>query len=82
MVIMRKIFDNHNNNIKTSPSNYTSTFDKFALKAINQLSYNKEISRLLVTSYLLNLLNHYFQKDNCENNSYCPIPSLVFVDIE
>ncbi len=33
--IVRKAFDNHNNNITTYSSNYTSTLDKFALKEFN-----------------------------------------------
>ena len=33
--IVRKTFDNHDNNITTNPSNYTSTLDKFTLKAVN-----------------------------------------------
>lgn len=62
VAIVRKTFDDHNNNITTAPSNYTPNLDKFALKAVNRLSYNQEISGLLVASYLLNLLNHYFPK--------------------
>ena len=60
--IMKKAFDNHDNNIMTGPSNYIPTFDKFALKVFNQLSHNWKISRLLAASYLLNLLDHYFTK--------------------
>ncbi len=33
--IMRKAFDDHDNNITTGLSNYTPTLDKFALKAFN-----------------------------------------------
>ena len=33
--IVRKTFDNHDNNITTSPSNYIPIFDKFALKAFD-----------------------------------------------
>ena len=61
-VIVRKAFDDHDNNIMTSSSNYTPILDKFALKAFNQLSYNWEISRPLIASYLLNLSNHYSPK--------------------
>ncbi len=60
--IVRKPFDDHENNITTGPSNYTSTLDQFALKAFNQLTHDREISGPLVASYLLNLLNHYFPK--------------------
>ncbi len=60
--IVRKAFDNHDNNIATGPSNYTLTLDKFALKAFNRLSHDREISGPLVASYLLNLLDHYSPK--------------------
>ena len=62
---MKNAFNNYNNydnNIKTSSFNYVFTFDKFALKVLNWLFYNQEISRPLVTSYLLNWPNHYFPK--------------------
>lgn len=59
---MRKAFDNHDTNIMIGSSNYTLTFDKYALKAFNQLFHDREISRLLVTSYLLNLPDHYSLK--------------------
>ena len=57
---MRKAFNNHDNNIKTGLSNYILTLDKFALKAFNNLSHNREISEPLIASYFLNLLDHYF----------------------
>ncbi len=60
--IVRKAFDDHDNNITTGPSNYTPTLDKFALKAFNRLSHDREISRPLVASYLLNLSDHYSPK--------------------
>ena len=62
VTITRKAFDNHDNNITTSPSNYTSTLDQFVVKASNWLFHDRKISRPLVASYLLNLLNHYFPK--------------------
>ncbi len=60
--VVRKTFDNHDNNITTGPSNYTLTLDKFALKAFNWLSHDQEISGPLVASYLLNLPDHYSPK--------------------
>ena len=60
--IVRKAFNNRDNNITTSFFNYIPTLDKFALKVFNQLSHNREISRPLVTSYLVNLPDHYFSK--------------------
>ncbi len=60
--IVRKAFDNHDNNIATDPSNYIPTFDKFALKAFNWLSHDWEIRGPLVGSYLLNLPDHYSSK--------------------
>ena len=60
--IVRKTFVNHDNNITTGSSNYTPTLDKFVLKVLNWLSYNREISRLLVASYLLNLPDYYSLK--------------------
>ena len=35
------------------------TLDKFLLKAFNRLSYNREVSRLLVAGFLLDLPDHY-----------------------
>ncbi len=60
--IVRKTFNNHDNNIMTSLSNYTPIFDKFALKAFNQLFHDREISRPLIASYFLNLPDHYSPK--------------------
>ncbi len=60
--IVRKAFDNYDNNITTGSSNYTLTLDKFTLKAFNQLSHDREINGPLVASYWLNLPNHYFLK--------------------
>ncbi len=62
VVMVRKAFDNPDNNITTCPSNYTPTLDKFALKAFNRLSHDREISGPLVAHYLLNLFDHYFPK--------------------
>ncbi len=59
---MKKAFDNHENNTMTGSSNYTLTLDKFALKAFNRLSHDREISRRLIASYLLNLFDHCFLK--------------------
>lgn len=59
---MRKAFDNHNNNLTTNLSNYTLILDKFAIKAFYRWSYDREINKPLVASYLFNLLNHYFSK--------------------
>ncbi len=60
--IVKKAFNDHDNNITTGPSNYTPTLDKFALKVFNQLPHDREIGRPLVASYLLNLPNHYSPK--------------------
>ncbi len=60
--IVRKAFDNYDNNITTGPFNYTPTLDKFPLKAVNQLSHDREINRPLVASYLLNLPDYYSLK--------------------
>ncbi len=60
--IVRKAFNNYDNNITTSPSNYIPTLDKFTFKTFNQLFHDREISGLLVASYLLNLSNHYSPK--------------------
>ena len=65
--IVRKAFNNHDNNITTCPSNYTPTLDKFALKVFNQLFHDQEINRPLVASYLLNLLDHYSLKAIVKN---------------
>ncbi len=62
VAIVRKAFNDHNNNSMTGPSNYTPTLDKFALKAFNQLSHDREISGPLFASYLLNLSDHYSPK--------------------
>ena len=67
--MVKKGFDNHDKDSTFTPANYTPTLDKFALKAFNQLSHDWEISGLLIASYLLNLLDHYFQKKS-ENNQY------------
>lgn len=58
----KKFFDNQNKDSTSMSTNYIPTFDKLALKAFNQLSCHWEINRLLVASYLLNFLDHYFQK--------------------
>lgn len=55
VVIVRKAFNDYDKNFTTSSSNYIPTLDKFPLKIFNQLSYDWEISGLLVASYLLNL---------------------------
>lgn len=39
-VMVKKAFDNHDNNLITNPFNYIPTFDKFTLKIFNQLFYN------------------------------------------
>lgn len=62
--IARKVFDNHNKDLTCTSTNYIPIFDKFTLKAFNQLSYNQEISRRLVASYLPNPPDHYFRKKN------------------
>ncbi len=60
--IVRKAFDNYDNNITTGLSNYTPTLDKFVLKAFNRLFQDQEFSGPLVVNYLLNLPDHYFPK--------------------
>lgn len=62
MAIVRKTFDNHDKDLITNPSNFILTLNKFALKAYNLLSHNREMSGLLVASYLLNLPDHYSPK--------------------
>ena len=60
--IVRKTLDNHDNNIKTGPSNYLSILNKFALKVFNLLSYDRKMNGLFVANHLLNLFDHYFAK--------------------
>lgn len=62
VAIVRKAFDNYDKDSITSLSNFTPILDKFALKAFNQLSYDRKIRGPLVASYLLYLPNHFFLK--------------------
>ncbi len=62
--IVKKAFDDHDKDSTNSPANYTHSLDKFALKAFNRLSHDREISGPLVASYLLNLPDHYSLKVN------------------
>lgn len=60
--MVRKAFKDNDKNPTLTFTNYTPILDKFALKACNQLSHNHEVNGLLVASYLLDLLDHYFLK--------------------
>lgn len=62
LAIVKKVFNNHDNNLTTDLSNYTPTLDKFILKAFNQLFYNRKISGSLIASYLLNSSDYYSPK--------------------
>lgn len=61
---MRKTFNNYDNDLTYSFTNYILFLNKFVLKAFNSLFYNWKISALLVANYLLNLSDHYFPKIN------------------
>lgn len=63
-VIVRKVFDNYDKDLTNSPTSYILSFNRFALKVVNQLFYNWEMSGLLVASYLLNLSDHSSAKAN------------------
>lgn len=58
-VIVIKVFDNHDQDLTSTSTNYIFIFDKFTLKTFNQLFYGQKINKLLVASYLLHLSNHY-----------------------
>ncbi len=73
VIIMRKAFDNHNKDLTNNLINYTSSLDKFALKAFISLFHNWEISGLLVASYLLDLLDHYSPKANIKTINIFPL---------
>lgn len=62
--IVKKTFDDHNKDSTTASTNYIFTLDEFALKVFNQLSYDWEISKPLIASYLINLSDYYFPKIN------------------
>ncbi len=62
--IVKKAFDDHDKDSTNSLANYIPSLDKFTLKVFNQLSPDREISRPLVASYLLDLLDHYSPKVN------------------
>ncbi len=62
--IVRKVFDDHEKDSTNSPANYTPSFNKFTLKAFNQLSHDREIIGPLVASYLLDLPDNNFLKVN------------------
>lgn len=56
--IVKKAFDNQDK-LGMRPPFYTSTPDKFLLKAFNRLLYNREVSKPLVAEFLLDLPDHY-----------------------
>ncbi len=62
--IVRITFNYHDKDSTNSPTNYTPSLDKFALKAFNRLSHDREMSGLLVACYLLDLPDHYSPKVN------------------
>lgn len=62
VAILRKTFNHDDNNLIIDSFNYISILNKYVLKVSNQLFHNQKINRLLVTSYLLNLLDYYFLK--------------------
>ena len=66
---MKKAFDNYDNKLTIHSSNDTSTLAKFALKAFKWLSYNRETSRFLIASYLLNLPNYFSPKAIVKTNN-------------
>lgn len=60
--ILKKVFDDHDKDSITTPSNFIPSFDKFALKSFNWLFYDCKISRSLVVNYLFSLSDHYLPK--------------------
>lgn len=58
IAIVKKAFKNLN--IKFGLASMILKLNKFAFKAFNWLSYNWKVSRLLIASFLFNLLNYYF----------------------
>ena len=83
-IIVRKTFNNHDNNIRSGSLNYRSTFNKFASKAFNQLFHHWEISELLIVSYLRNL-SYYYSLKPIVKIIYiysCSSSSKVFIDIK
>lgn len=62
IAIIRKTFENHNKISTFSFTNQISILNKFALKSLTKLSYNKKMKKPLVASFLLNLLNNNFLK--------------------
>lgn len=58
IAINRIIFENLD--IRSSITNTLLKLDKFILKSFNWLLYIQKISRLLVVSFLFDLINHYF----------------------
>lgn len=57
MARVKKTFEDID--IRFGLDNATSSLDKFALKAFNQLFYDRKVSRSLVDSFLLGLPDHY-----------------------
>ncbi len=70
---MRKAFDNSDKDSTNSPATYTPSLDKFFLKAFNRLSHDRKISGPLVTSYLLDLPDHYSPKANMKTINIAPL---------
>ena len=56
-IIVRKAFKNHDTRLGIT--NVAPELDKCALKTFNLLSYNWEVRRPLIASFLLGFSNHY-----------------------
>ncbi len=70
-VFVKKAHDN----IKLSANVITNVLpDKFAFRAFNRFTYNREISGCLVTSYLLELPDYYTLSDNVKSINLAIIP--------
>lgn len=65
--MVRKAFDDHENQLGDGPGMYTPSLDKFALKAFNRLSHDREVSGSLVASFLLDLPDHYTPKTSLKS---------------
>lgn len=57
-IIIKKAFEDLD--IKLGITNVSLKLNKFVLKMLNWLLHNQKINKLLVTSFLFDLPNHYF----------------------
>lgn len=57
-IIIKKVFEDQDKPRPEKPF-YTSTLNKFLVKAFNKLLLDFEVSRLLVARFLLDLLDYY-----------------------